>query len=130
MANIRITLMFTTLSKISGIWPDVFMISGKSGIWLDSEDHYLVHPYSRQRQRVLASNLHLTSFTLMYSVTHTDLYLSCLYSHPQLKPSVHSQQRVSENIRVSQPGAPVSVNPYSPTLGICGDLVSIDLQIN
>ena len=31
------------IDKISGIWLDFFQISGKSGIRLDSKNHYPVH---------------------------------------------------------------------------------------
>ena len=39
MANIKIIFIFTKLSKISGIRPDFFLLSGKSGIQPDSKNH-------------------------------------------------------------------------------------------
>jgi hypothetical protein len=32
------------IDKISGIWPDFFQISGKSGIRPDTKNRYPVHP--------------------------------------------------------------------------------------
>ena len=42
----RMIFIFTILSKISGIRPDFFLISGKSNIRADRKNHYLVHPYA------------------------------------------------------------------------------------
>ena len=36
-------------TKISGIRPDFFQLTGKSDIRPDSKKHYPVHPYSSQR---------------------------------------------------------------------------------
>ena len=44
VANIRIIFIFSLLSKISGIRPAFFLITGKSGIRPDGKNYYSVYP--------------------------------------------------------------------------------------